>query len=65
MLLDNTLNLFLDPFIPSFLMVLVGIVIIKHQFLDIKPVIVQAVSYVVLLTLLLLGFILVLFFCFR
>ncbi len=49
-LLGDTKFVFMGPSFPVFLMVLVGIAIIKHQFLDIKPVIVRAVSYVVLLT---------------
>lgn len=42
----------LGPTFPVFLMVLVGIAIVKHQFLDIKPIIARAVSYILLLIIL-------------
>lgn len=48
-LLGNTSLVYMGPIFPVFLMVLVGITIVKHQFLDIKPVIARAVSYFLVL----------------
>ncbi len=47
-LLGNTSLVFLGPNFPVILMSLVGVAIVKHQFLDIKPQIARAVSYTLL-----------------
>lgn len=63
-LLGNTSLVYMGPLFPVFLMALVGIAIVKHQFLDIKPLIARTVSYIFLLMLLAGGYFLLLFFGF-
>ncbi len=64
-LLGDTSFVFMGPSFPVFLMVLVGIAIVKHQFLDIKPIIARAVSYIILLAILAGGYFGLVFFVFN